>query len=60
MFPMGVVMVLTRCLIDRSSKVSLGGSVRRHDPRRRLRRPLRYDGWLFDGCCWEQDGVWML
>ena len=53
-------MVLTRCLIDRSSKVSLGGSVRRHDPRRRLRRPLRYDGWLFDGCCWEQDGVWML
>ncbi len=53
-------MILTPCLIDRSTKVILGGSVRPHELRRRLRRPLRYDGWLFDGCCWEQDGVWML
>lgn len=57
---MDVPMILTPCLIDRSTKVILGGSVRPHELRRRLRRPLRYDGWLFDGCCWEQDGVWML
>lgn len=46
---MDVVMVLTHCLIDRSTKVTLGAYICPHEPRRRLRYPLRHDGWPFDG-----------